>query len=234
MKILDRYPTAEKPAHFDSTRLQMDETKVFPPIVTEAEDLIGYLRTGGCTVGCGACCTAFVVPIKAEGLEDDDFTPVVHGQIILPVDPVVRGKAGFADWEYWLRLHGVYLFQMPSGLLTAAVPAQAEEPPGVMTFDGWVTWLGLPPRGITVLRRFGQALLAYVPIRCSKLAEDGTCGVFNTSERPKMCAPYPEHPLDVQGLDFCTYKFQPIKRDQLLTKRSAPSRKKKGKRKKKR
>ena len=30
-----------------------------------------------------------------------------------------------------------------------------------------------------------------------------------------MCAPYPEHPLDVQGIDFCTYNFRPVKKSDL-------------------
>lgn len=238
MTVRDTYPTLEKPAHFDPARLQLDETKLFPPLLAESDDLVGYLRTGGCTAGCGACCTAFVVPIAESGLRAEDFTAAVNNRIVLPIDSITRGKAGFEDWEYWLTLHDVYLFQLPSGLLVADIPVEVKHespPPG--NFDAWVAWL--EKHGIVMLRRVEKALLAYVSVRCSKLTEDMMCGVFGTPERPQMCAPYPEHPLDIEGIDFCTYKFQPIKRDMIpLTQRSAPSRKKrkknKGKRRKKR
>lgn len=213
MTIRDRYPTVAKPERFDKGTFAADEIKLFPALQSEPEDIVGYLRTGGCTAGCGACCEAFVIPLQIDGLEDDDFVPVVHGQIILPIDPTARGKVGGDDWEYWLNLHEVYLFTLPSGLLTAAVPIQAEKPSGTMTFDGWMAWL--ETKGITFLRRVGQQVLAYVNIRCTKLSGEGLCTVFGTPERPQMCSPYPEHPLDVEGIDFCTYNFQEIKRDQV-------------------
>ncbi len=234
MTILDHYPTVGKPARFDPSRLQADEIKLFPPIITESEELVGYLRTGGCTSGCGACCEAFVVPIQVEGLEHEDFEGVVHGQIVLPIDPRARGKAGGDDWEYWLTLHEVYMFQSPGGLLTTTTPIEAKgEPP--TDFDEWVAWL--ETHGITLLRRLSQQLLAYVPVPCTKL-EDGLCTLFGTPEQPKMCAPYPEHPLDVEGIDFCSYKFQPVQRDQMIPLMERPKpqkakRKRKGKRKRK-
>lgn len=237
MTVRDSYPTMTKPAHFDSERLQLEEAKLFPPLVSESDDLVGYLRTGGCTAGCGACCTAFVVPLKEDGLTVEDFTPTTNNRINLPIDPGVRGKAGFEDWEYWLTLHDVYLFQLPSGLLVADIPVEVKhELPPTGDFDMWLAWL--EKHGIALIRRVEQSLLAYVSVRCSKLTDDGMCGVFDTPERPKMCAPYPEHPLDIQGIDFCTYKFQPIHRDQMipLMERPKPQRpkRKKNKRKKKR
>lgn len=237
MLIRDRYPTVEKPARFDRSRLQADEIKLFPPIVAESEDLVGYLRTGGCTAGCGACCEAFVVPIEVEGLKDKDFAPVVHGQIILPIDPRARGRAGSDDWEYWLTLHEVYMFQMPSGLPTVAIPIQVKNEPPARDFDAWMVWL--EQHGITLLRRLGQQLLAYISVRCTKLTEDGMCDVFGMPSRPKMCALYPEHPTDVEGLDFCTYKFQPIRHDQLQQVMARPKpaprpKRKKGKKRKRR
>jgi Fe-S-cluster containining protein len=230
MPVLDRYPTIDKPAHFNPSRLQADEIKLFKPLVAELEDLVGYLRMGGCTAGCGACCTAFVVPIQVEGLADEDFALVVHEQIILPIDPVTRGKAGFEDWEYWLAQHDAYLYQLPSGLLTAAIPVEVKSEPPTWDFDAWVVWL--EQHGITMLRRFGQQLAAYVPVRCTQLTKDGLCGVSGTAQRPKMCASYPQHPTDVDGLDFCTYKFQPVKRGQLVVAQPArpqPKKRKKGK-----
>ncbi len=207
MTIRDGYPTTQKPKRFNPTRTRVDEVQVCPPLVSEKADLVGYIRSGGCTPGCGACCEAFVVPLNAEGLEHKDFERVNGvGQIILPVDAVVKSKEGMADWEKWLVLHEVYLFQSPGGLLTAEIPIEAsgELPTG---FDEWVAWL--EQYGITVLRRQNQQLAAYVPIACTKL-KDGMCTIVGTDEHPKMCARYPRHPMDIEGLDFCTYKFRPF------------------------
>ena len=219
MTILDRYPTAEKPERFDRGTFENDEIKLFPPLEAESKELVGYLRTGGCTVGCGACCESFVVPIDVERWGNTDFSPINHDwepcRIVLPIDPEARGHVDGDDWEYWLKLHEVYMYQMPSGLLVVDVPIQpTSEPPSTQDFDAWTVWL--EKHGIALLRRLGQQLLAHVPIPCTKLTEDGLCSVFGTPERPKMCAPYPEHPLDVEGIDFCTYKFQPITRDQMI------------------
>lgn len=233
MTILDRYPTVEKPERFDTGTLQLDEIKMFPPVSTESEDLVGYLRTGGCTSGCGACCEALVVPISEEGWAHEDWRGVVHGQIILPIDPYLRAKTGGADWEYWLTLHDVFMFRSPGGILTTTVPIKAKGEAPIDSFENWMAWL--EGHGITFLRRHEQALLAYVKIACTKL-EEGMCTVFGTPQRPKMCSPYPQHPLDVEGIEFCSYKFQPIKRDQMIPLMPRPTppqpKRKKGKRKK--
>ncbi len=235
MTIRDGYPAMMTPPRFDPTRTTVDKVGVFPPLESEVPDLIGYLRTGGCTPGCGACCESFVVPLNVEGLEHEDFARVNGvGQIVLPIDPVVKNKEGMRDWEHWLTLHGVYLFQSPGGLLTAEIPIEAsgELPTGL---GAWVAWL--EQYGITVLRRQGQ-LAAYIPIACTKL-KDGMCSIVGTDQHPKMCARYPRHPMDIEGLDFCTYKFQPVSTNQVvpLMKGQKPPpfqkpKRKKGKRKK--
>ncbi len=215
MTILERYPTAEKPDRFDRGTLHEDETKIFPPLTSEREDLVGYLRTGGCTAGCGACCEAFVVPINLDALAHPDFKAVVHDQLVLPVAGHVRGKDGSKDWEYWLTLHDAYLFQEPDGLLTLTLPigARSPAPTGV---DEWIAWA--EKHGIAFVRREGKdkALLAYVTQSCEHLRDDGNCGVQGTSKRPEMCAPYPQHPLDVEGIDHCTYNFKPVDKSNLL------------------
>lgn len=226
MNIRDSYPTMPKPERFDPTRTRVEKMTMFPPLASDAENLLGYVRSGGCTPGCGVCCQAFVVPINVEGLEHDDFERVNGvGQIVLPVSEVVRGKAGMEDWEHWLNLHEVYLFQSPGGLLTAEIPVKANSPLPV-GFDAWVAWL--EKHGITVLRREEQQLLAYVPITCIEM-KDGLCTISGTPAQPRMCARYPEHPMDVQGLDFCTYKFRPVDAEQV---EAVTKRQKKGKRKK--
>ncbi len=207
MTIRDGYPILPTPERFDPTRTQVDKLILCPPLASEADSLAGYARSGGCTAGCGACCEAFVVPINEEALEHDDFERVNGvGQIVLPVDGVVKNKEGMADWEHWLNLHEVYLFQSPGGLLTAEIPIEASGklPTG---FNDWVAWL--EQYGITVLRREGQQLAVYVPVACTKL-KDGMCTIVGTDDHPKMCARYPQHPMDTEGLAFCTYKFIPL------------------------
>ena len=227
--IQTSYPTTPKPARFDPTRTQRDKLILCPPLASEAEALKGYVRSGGCTAGCGACCEALVVPIHEEALEHDTFERVNGvGQIVLPVDEVVKNKEGMADWEHWLNLHEVYLFQLPDGLLTAEIPIEASGklPTGL---DEWVAWL--EQYGITLLRRQGHQLAAFVPIACTKL-EDGMCSIAGTPEHPKMCARYPRHPMDIEGLDFCTYEFIPLAQIGIDTAAYTKPKRKKGKRKK--
>ena len=242
----DRYPEMEKPAGFDLSRLRQDEIKLFPPLAAEPEDIAGYLRTGGCSA-CGACCTAFVIPldpaarenITAQGLEFVDVAGPAH-RIQVPVDPVVIGKAETADWEHWLGLHDTWLFQasyQPNALLTADLPVKCHSCPGPMTTEEWFVWL--EARGVAVLRREGQQVLAYITRKCDEIGEDGLCQVYGMPQRPQMCGEYPQHPTDVQGIGFCTYKFAPVERALLMARsligQGRPvvkSRKKKGKRKK--
>ncbi len=231
MTIRDSYPTTPKPERFDPTRTQRDKLILCPPLASEAADLQGYVRSGGCTAGCGACCEALVVPIHVEALERDDFERVNGvGQIVLPVDKVVESQDGMADWEHWLNLHEVYLFKLPNDLLTAEIPIEASGklPTGL---DEWVAWL--EQYGITVLHRGpGHQLAAFVPVACTKL-QDGMCSIVGTPEHPKMCARYPRHPMDIEGLDFCTYKFIPLAQVTAPPVATKPKRKK-GKRKNKR
>ncbi len=235
MTILERYPTSEKPDRFARGTFSEDESKIYPPLKSEREDLVGYFRTGGCTAGCGACCEAFVVPINREALKHPDFQTIMHDQVILPVANHVRGKDGTKDWEYWLTLHDAWLFQEPDGLLTLTLPIEARGVPEA-GFDNWIEWV--ESHGVTFIQREGKgkALLAYVKKSCEHLQEDGGCGVQGTAKRPAMCAPYPQHPLDVEGIDHCTYKFEAVDKSNLLSLRPVAERqqqKQKPKRKKK-
>ena len=233
----DRYPEIEKPACFDSTRLQQDEIKIFPPLAAEPKDIVGYLRTGGCSA-CGACCTSFVIPLNPAGLGALDFKHTVYRRLNVPVDPVVIGKAGTADWESWLGLHDTWLFQLPSGTLTADLPVLVKEDPGPMATEEWFVWL--EEQGVAVLQRAGQQVLAYIARKCDAIGEDGLCQVYGTPQRPQMCGDYPQHPTDVQGIGFCTYKFMPVEQAEMMARsligqgRPAPASKskKKGKRRK--
>ena len=231
----DRYPEMEKPKGFDPSRLRQDEIKLAPPLAAEPENIVGYLRTGGCSA-CGACCSAFVIPLNPDGLGAVDFACVVNDRLNVPVDPIVIGKTGTADWELWLGLHDTTIFQLPSGVLAADLPVTVREDPGPMAAEEWFVWL--EARGVAVLQRQGQQVLAYVNRKCYEIGEDGLCQVFGMPRRPQMCGDYPQHPTDVQGLDFCTYKFAPVEKAELMARsiigqgRPTPkSRKKKGKKK---
>lgn len=233
----DSYPDMEKPAHFDPSRFQVDEIKLFSPMEFEPKDIVGYLRTGGCTAGCGACCEAFVIPLAPEVRESagGEFQDVHCHRVQVPVDPIVVGKPGFEDWERWLDLHDAELLESASGMLTADLPVECEEAPGPMTTDEWFAWL--EKQGVTLIRR-DQQVLAYITRKCDEVGEDGQCQVFGTFKRPKMCGEYPRHPSDIWGLGFCTYKFTPVNRTEVLARslvgqgRPQPQRKKKDKRKK--
>lgn len=233
----DSFPDVKKPKGFDPSGYQPDEINLFGPMSFEPEDLAGYLRTGGCTANCGACCTEFVIPITCEGRDDDGFQDVESGRLHVPVDPIVIGKPGYDDWEMWLGLHDVTVLQLSSGLLVADLPIKCEAPPGIMTGDSWFTWL--EAQGVTLIRRGPQQVFAYITRACDELADNGGCEVFGTSRRPKLCGDYPRHPSDIQGLEsFCTYRFTPVSQVELAARNLArnatsqrPSRKKKSHRK---
>ena len=233
MPVSDRYPTMVEPERFARGTYQPDKIGMFPALQSQSEAIVGYLRTGGCTSGCGACCEAFVVPVTIDGLKDEAFEGLTSGgRLVLPIAPHVRTAPGFEDWEYWLKLHDVWLYTKPSGLLEAVIMGiQVESLPPLDDFDAWTEWLA--KCDVTLLRREGQHVLAYVKVRCEKLTEDGMCSVFGTDERPQMCAPYPHHPLDVEGIDFCTYKFQPVKKSDVRAvapKAAKPNKKRRKKR----
>ena len=126
-------------------RYQPDEV-----IATQDESGTYQVRSGGCTVGCGACCEFIILPLDLRMKQAD--------------------PERLKDFIYWAALHGVAITDS------------------------------------------GDWLAARIPLRCERLVtdEDGdkTCGVFGTPERPVMCARYPRHPLDLEGVaDVCTYAF---------------------------
>ncbi len=234
----DCYPEMKKPKGFDPSKRQVDEIKLFGALASESEDLVGYMRTGGCTGGCGACCTAFVVPLDPESRAADDFQDVVHSRLNVPIDPIVIGKEGTDDWERWLRLHDTAIFQLPSGVQVADLPVEIKKTPDAMrNNDEWFAWL--ESLGVAVVQRDIRQVVVYITHACDALAEDGACRVFGTLKRPKMCAEYPRHPTDIQGLEsFCTYKFNPVGRTEIMARniigqgRPQPRPKKKSRKKK--
>ena len=47
-----------------------------------------------------------------------------------------------------------------------------------------------------------------IPQRCSKLTDDGRCGIWE--DRPAVCRKFPEEPLHLVGLTKCTYEFEGV------------------------
>ena len=63
-----------------------------------------YVRHGGCTLGCGACCE----------------------HIIIPLDPRMRQSPRYADWKHWMELHGLVITEDES-YTTARIPVVCRE-----------------------------------------------------------------------------------------------------------
>lgn len=215
--IRDTYPEIERPAHFNASRFQPDQVSLYSTMGFEKDqkNIAGYLRTGGCTAGCGACCTAFVVPLGPEGREADDFADVTLGRLTVPVDPVVIGRKGFDDWERWLGLHDATLLTLPSGTLVMDLPVVCETPSAPMTTEEWYAWLE-GQKGVSLVRR-GPQILIYIEYACREHMPEGTCALFGTNARPALCGAAPRHPSDIQGLErFCTYAFRPVEQAELM------------------
>ena len=75
-----------------------------------------WLRTGGCSPGCGACCTAIITALPSGTTE----------------------VAGFADWVRWLTLHDIKIVEPGDGRAYIHVPkrCKALEACGKCTLHG--------------------------------------------------------------------------------------------------
>lgn len=208
-----KYPTYIADREIDPAGYQPDAINVYQGLGLEQDGAIMWLREGGCTAGCGACCEAMVIPttgnMKMSGTDVLEIDVALH----------VTDRPGYRDWEYWLGLHDVYLF-LEGKRLYAQVPVADIRVEG---YDG----TDLPGYfGITIINKQG-AMLAHIPKRCQELTDDRRCAVFGTAQRPEMCAIYPQHPYDIEGLEqVCTYRFRPITH----VRAPKPPRRKKGKR----
>lgn len=79
---------------------QPDET-----LIVKAADGKYYERTGGCTLGCGKCCEA----------------------VIIPLDRRVRNHREFQDWCNWLALHKItVMIDDEKGYFDAHIPISCE------------------------------------------------------------------------------------------------------------
>lgn len=211
--ILDRCPHQQRPARFDPLRMRPDKIKLCGPRHDEAKEVAGYLRTSGCTVGCGACCETILLPLDAlGGFRVDDWSPPSTKRLTVPTHfPMSHtDEASIVDWEGWLALHDVYLSEQGDGALFAHLPLLSDAlAPTSTRWEEWLVWF--EKQGISVVM-LGRPYMLHVPLRCSALTVSGLCRLYGNPDRPALCGRYPSHPLDIDGLDFCTYNFHRIGR----------------------
>jgi Fe-S-cluster containining protein len=70
-------------------------------------------------------------------------------------------------------------------------------------FGDWRRWAVLHDIWVT---DDDQGLRAFIPIRCSALQDDKTCGAYAT--RPEMCKRFPVQPADLETVqNVCAYSF---------------------------
>lgn len=70
-------------------------------------------------------------------------------------------------------------------------------------FELWLRYHGIE------MYETGDWLAVKLPIPCEKLTDEGQCGVYGTPDRPNLCSRIPRSPLDVEGIEECTYEFTP-------------------------
>ena len=144
------------------------------------------VRSGGCTAGCGLCCEYLVLPVDPKRPKPS----LVDGQLALVLDPRVLNMPDerWDDTALWVSYHDMQLMRTDD-LALAFLPEDTK-----LSF-----------------RQSGDWLACRIEIACDKLDRDadgdGYCGVFGTPERPNLCQRTPRHPLDVEGIKECTYKF---------------------------
>lgn len=97
---IGREPPRPALRKLDPKNLQAEKNKVFPRVQGDPSNVIGWIRAGGCTTGCGACCEAVLLPIATQYM----------GQ----------------DWAYWLELHGITVFES-GGVTWAYLPTPCQQ-----------------------------------------------------------------------------------------------------------
>ena len=103
MPILDR-PPPPAPRKLDPKNLQAERNKVFPHIPGDPVNVVGWLRSGGCTTGCGACCEAVLLPIATQHMGPDEGV----------------------EWVKWLEVHGISVIER-GGVTWAFIPMPCKQ-----------------------------------------------------------------------------------------------------------
>ncbi len=158
LSLLDRYPDTYE-VEKGSNQERPQDLQYAKVIAVQDQGGVPFIRSGGCTKGCGACCTA----------------------IILPLDPDILNSPKFDDYMHWAELHGVRFIKQKNPLRLDSYGNEMDK------------------------------LSAWIPIRCSELQEDKSCGLIGTPERPDMCGTFPLLPSTLGGLEeICTYTFTKV------------------------
>ena len=147
------------------------------------------VRSGGCTAGCGLCCEYMVLP--ADKTRPMSFVPDDDGDVLIVyLDQRVRNMdlERWMDTFKWASYHRVWIWR-------------DEDCYAEMPVDTRLSF-----------RESGDWLACRIDLPCEKLDRDadgdGWCTVFGTPDRPDLCQRTPRHPLDVEGIEPCTYKFE--------------------------
>lgn len=85
---------------------------------------------------------------------------------------------------------------------------ELEVNPAYMRTPDVLNWIGL--HGIT-LSMHGERAIARLPIPCTQLQEDKSCGLYGSPDRPEMCGVWPQSPEALVGIDGCGYSWEGAK-----------------------
>lgn len=115
--------------------------------------------------------------------------PLSHAQAddFLTHKPIWVSVRQDPDYNRWLALHGI---------------------------DGERPWMLPTITRFSVIGRKPEARvpIATIPVRCHALNEDGSCALYDSPDRPQMCADWPLEPLQLAtlslvGQESCGYEF---------------------------
>ncbi len=142
-----------------------------------------YVRTGQCTLGCGACCRTITFLVKAERMTVEYAQEVMKTRVLL-AHPAYHEME---DVRNWTELHG-FTVGMEGGESRIVIP------PDVMQAH---------------FRWTDNGVMVDMPQPCSMLGPDGLCTIYGQPERPDACANYPMTPQHIEMVrDVCTYAFE--------------------------
>lgn len=146
-----------------------------------------FVRSAGCTAGCGLCCEYMVLPLRREApVNYENVVKTTDGYIVW-LDPRIANMPAerLDDMQLWASYHGVMI-----------------DLPDYRCY--------IPTHDISIYES-GDWLACRINLGCEKLDRDadgdGWCSVFGTDDRPQLCARTPRHPLDVEGIKECTYEW---------------------------
>ena len=115
--------------------------------------------------------------------------PLTHQQAedFLAHQPVWVEPEADPDYQKWLALHGIAgdrVWMLPHSTRFYVIGRKPE----------------------------GRVPIATIPLRCHALSDDGSCALYDSPDRPQMCAEWPWEPLHLEtmtlaGRHACGYSF---------------------------